>query len=154
MVNIAQCNIRSLNTSTKYVEDMCIKSNLSIICLSEIWHPNFKNLRFLHSWKWIKSERIEQQGGGVAIILHPSIKYIPRDDLKVPLLEAVWCEVVIDNVSILLCSAYIVPEDTVKMNLLIETLKKIENKFRNIIIVGDLNAKHHMWFNDNVITIY
>ena len=96
-LKIAQCNIRSLNTSNKLIEDMCGLQGISILSLTEIWHPDVSQLKFLHKWMWNVSIRTNREGGGAATIISPLIKSHPREDLNNPLLEAVWCEVYIEN---------------------------------------------------------
>lgn len=73
-------------------------------CLSDIWHPKVQKFRFLQSWKWIKSEKKDKEGGEIALIIKPNMKYVLRKDLEVPGIEAVYCEIVIENSRILLIS--------------------------------------------------
>ena len=75
-IKFIQGNVRSLNTSKSYIEDIGSKNDIKVLCLSEIWHPDFSSLNILSKWKWVATERVEQEGGGAAIIIHPDIKYI------------------------------------------------------------------------------
>ena len=109
MVKVLQSNIRSLNTSAKFVEDLIVKNNLNIISLTEIWHPDSANLKFLNKWTWYKTERKEQEGGGAALIVNPEVKSFPRKDLKNNNLEASWCEVIVEKKRVLIGSVYIPP---------------------------------------------
>ena len=88
-LKLAQCNIRSLNTSSKLIEDMCRLQEISILSLTEIWHPDVSQLKFLHKWMWNVSVRVSKEGGGAATLINPMIKSHPRKDLNNPLLEAV-----------------------------------------------------------------
>ena len=125
MSKVAQVNIRSLNTSTNLLEDLCLKANLGVISLTEIWHPDIRTLKFLQSWSWHKTERQSRQGGGAATIIHPLIKNISRKDLFNPQLEATWCEIYEGNQSILVGSIYIPPDDEEAMKALIGKLQYI-----------------------------
>ena len=147
MVKFIQCNVRSLNTSKSYFEDLCSKNDISILCLTEIWHPDFDGLNVLQKWKWVGVERLEQEGGGAAIILNPNVKYVPRQDLFNENLEAAWCELIVDDISHLLCSVYIKPDDEVSMKLFIQILTRLNH--RNIICTGDMNARHPAWYNSD-----
>ena len=147
-LKIAQCNIRSLNTSNKLIEDMCGLQGISILSLTEIWHPDVSQLKFLHKWMWNVSIRTNREGGGAATIISPLIKSHPREDLNNPLLEAVWCEIYLENRKILVGSVYIPPDEDESMMLLIETLKVVSS-YENVIVMGDFNAKHPMWYNDD-----
>ena len=88
VVQVAQCNIRSLNTSSKQIEDLCKLKQISILSLTEIWHPEVSSLKFLHKWNWNVSVRVNKEGGGAATIINPLLKTHPRKDLNNPGLEA------------------------------------------------------------------
>ena len=140
VIKVAQCNIRSLNTSSKLIEDLCKLQEISILSLTEIWHPDVSNLKFLHKWTWNVSIRNNREGGGAATLVSPQIKTVSREDLNNPSSELVWCEIYVENRKILLGSVYVPPENEQDMDLLIETLKSISNDNENVIVMGDFNA--------------
>ena len=146
VIKVAQCNIRSLNTSSKLIEDMCKVQDISILSLTEIWHPEVSGLKFLHKWTWNVLIRVQREGGGAATIINPRIKSYPREDLNNPQLEAIWCDIYAENRKILLGSVYVPPDDVDSMDLLIETLEAVSS-YENVIVMGDFNAKHPMWYN-------
>ena len=146
-MEVGQCNIRSLNTSSTYIEDLVVKTNIRMLLFTEIWHVD-ANKKLLSHWRWYKNERLDREGGGAAIVVHPSVKSWPREDLKRDNLESAWCEISIDNRSILIGSVYVRPDDSVAMGILTEQLDLLNSEYSNIILTGDFNAKHQMWFND------
>ena len=146
-MEVGQCNIRSLNTSTNYIEELVKKTNIRLLLFTEIWHID-ENKKLLSQWRWYKNERNDREGGGAAIVVHPSIKSWPRKDLEVELLESAWCEVSIDNRRILIGSIYIPPDDEIAMGILVKQLEVLDREYDDIIITGDFNAKHQLWFND------
>ena len=148
VIRTAQCNIRSLNTSSKLIEDMCKLQDISILSLSEIWHPDVSSLKFLHKWNWNMSIRARREGGGAAVLINPKIKTHPRKDINNPSVEAVWCEIYVKNKKILLGSVYIPPGNEYEMGLFIDIMDSISRSNRDVIIMGDLNAKHPMWYNN------
>ena len=148
LLKVAQCNIRSLNTSSRLIEDMCKVQQVGILSLTEIWHPDVNNLNFLHKWIWNTSIRVDREGGGAATIINPQIKTHPREDLNDSLVEAVWCEVYLDNRTILIGSVYIPPENEESMELFINKLETISSQNENVVVMGDFNAKHPMWYNN------
>ena len=150
MTKFLQGNVRSLNTSCRFVEDICLKEQIKVLSLSEIWHPDVTNINFLHQWKWYKSVRVGQEGGGAAVIVCPDIKSVPRREITADV-EMVWCELYIRNTALLLGSVYVRPGDRVAMAELIKIMNSLKD--RNIIVTGDLNAKHTAWFNDDVNTL-
>ena len=89
MVFVGQCNIRSLNTSASFVENLCIERNIGILCLSEIWHPDVSKINVLNNWRWYTSIRESQERAGAAIIVRPDVKSFSRPDLTLVGLEAV-----------------------------------------------------------------
>ena len=121
--------------------------------LTEIWHPEVTSLKFLQKWIWNVSLRVNKEGGGAATLINPQIKTHPRKDLNDPQLEAVWCEIYVQNKRILLASVYIPPGQESEMDLLINTLETVSSSNENIIIMGDLNAKHPMWYNNESNTL-
>ena len=149
MARVNQCNIRSLNTSTKYVENLSQRENIKVWALTEIWHPDYTKLNYLHQWKWYKNERDEREGGGAALAVHPGIKSWERKDLTVDGVEGVWCEVSISDVRILLGSIYIRPDDEQAMHKFVGQLSVIQRENDNVVVTGDLNAKHNMWYNSD-----
>ena len=56
-MEVGQCNIRSLNTSTKYIEDLVKKTNIRVFAFTEIWHPD-ANKNLLSGWKTRESSNI------------------------------------------------------------------------------------------------
>ncbi len=66
-MEFGQCNIRSLNTSTKYVEDLVRKTQIRMLAFTEIWHPD-ANTNLLLGWRWYKNERKNREGGGAITI--------------------------------------------------------------------------------------
>ena len=42
---------------------------------------------------------------------------------------------------------YVPPEKLDQLNCLIETVKKCNKQYRNIVLTGDLNAKSKLWGN-------
>ena len=146
-MEVGQCNIRSLNTSTSYIEDLVNKTNIRLLLFTEIWHVD-ANKKLLYHWRWYKNERIDREGGGAAIVVHPSIKSWPRKDLYKDHLESVWCEISIDNRRILIGSVYVRPDDLVAMGILLKQLEEVDREYDDVILTGDFNAKHQLWYNE------
>ena len=91
-----------------------MKTDIRMLLFTEIWHVD-ANHNLLSQWRWYKNERTNREGGGAAIVVHPSVKSWPRKDLKRDGIESAWCEISIDNKSILVGSIYIRPDDTIAM---------------------------------------
>ena len=139
-MEVGQCNIRSLNTSTKLIEDLVKKTQIRMLAFTEIWHPD-ANKNLLSSWRWFKNERKEREGGGAAIVLHPSIKSWPRDDLKLEEVESAWCELSLNNQRILVCSMYVAPGDEAAMDRWLTQIEQLQHENPSMLLTGDFNAK-------------
>ena len=146
-MEVGQCNIRSLNTSTTYIEDLVLKTNIRMLLFTEIWHLE-ANKKLLSQWRWYKNEREGREGGGAAVVVHPSIKSWPRKDLQKEHLESVWCELSLENRRVLVGSIYIRPDDSAALEILLSQLESIISEHENIVLTGDFNAKHQLWYNN------
>ena len=89
-MKIAYANVRSLNTSFNLVETACLKQQIKIHGLSEIWHPdNTVKDNVKQTWNWIATERQGTRGRGAGLMISKEYKIFERKDLKSSNLEAV-----------------------------------------------------------------
>ena len=86
-----------------------------------------------------RADRQDRRGGGVAIIIHKSIKHHVVDLPVLNRLEAVAIKVSIRGRTITLISAYNPPGNIDTNDL--ETLLSLPY---SLVIAGDLNAKHRL----------
>ena len=112
------------------------------ICIQEAWVyqnslPTIPGYSFIHTFRQTK------KGGGSAIYVKDSIDYscienITYSDIDFEVAGVTFCVNNTDNVTLL--SVYIPPAQVITLDHL---NKLIIHK--NLIILGDLNAKHKFW---------
>ena len=94
------------------------------------------------------SERKEKGGGGVGIMVSKGLKMIERKDLVEDKVEAVWCNVYAKELSFIIGSVYIPPDNKDAMTKFFRSLERIKLKTdMPIIVTGDFNASHSLWHN-------
>ena len=75
---------------------------------------------------------------------------IERKDLLEDKAEAVWCNVYAKELSFIIGSVYIPPEDKDAITKFFRSLERIMLKTDiPIIVTGDFNASHSLWHNRN-----
>ena len=148
-MRLLSLNCQSWSTAKPSVNSLISNYNLDILCLSETWEKDSSPVQF-QSWTSFSKPRKNNEGhGGVAILSKPSEDhYITRrQDLEKDNLEAICADIVLKNgFSFLLIVAYIPPDQTEQMKLLLELFQSCTND-KNVIITGDLNAKSQEWQN-------
>lgn len=119
---ILQVNIRSLNTSKRYLEQYVDNNNINLVTLSKTW--NDKSYISFKNWNCnnLFSNRATDNYGGVAILPNNGSKIVRRKDLEDDELELVWAEVEIDKTKIMLASVYIPPGKTNQLRKFEENL--------------------------------
>ncbi len=141
-MRIVQVNCSGLSKFTKsrlytYVDEQ----RIDVLCLQETWLKDSK----LNFKKWVPNIRNAQDGyGGVAILTHPAIKAVRMDNLLHRDLEAVWSKIQIGKQIVIIGSVYIRPGDIAKIQILQNTLKKIDRN-TPVILTGDFNGKSRIW---------
>ena len=111
-LSICHCNIRSLNSHEKinHIElDLSEHFNFDVITISETWlkstsNSNILNLRNYHTP--FRKDRSDNSGyGGVLAWVRKEIFCKRRKDLELLDLEALWLELRLFNVKLLVCTA-------------------------------------------------
>ena len=146
-MKIAYANVRALNTSFNPVETACLRQQIKILGLSNIWHPD-SNVKdsVKQDWNWIATERKEGRGGGVALMISKE-KIYERKDLKCSNLEAVWCNVYSSEGFFLVGSVYIPPNDTKSLKAIFKVMNGLrDNQSPPFVLVGDFNAHYPYWY--------
>ena len=149
-MKIAYANVRSLNTSFHLVETTCLRQNIQLLGLSEIWHPdNEVKESVKQKWKWIATERDENRGGEAALMISKHVKVYERKEFRREKIEAVWCNVYSNQGSFVVGSVYIPPNDSKSLKVLFGILEKLRNESLPIMLIGDFNAHHPYWFDSS-----
>jgi len=94
--------------------------------------------------------RDSREGGGVAIYVHKTAKVVPLLHYDIKDLEAVWAEIMIGNVRLVVGSVYIPPGQLQQLHLLRGVLQRICTENSDVVIGMDANARNHLWEADMV----
>ncbi|XP_066288339.1 uncharacterized protein [Branchiostoma lanceolatum] len=143
-MNIAQVNIRSINTSATLVEHMCRKQNIDTLCLSEVWNKTDKP-QCLKTWNWTFRSRATKRGGGVAITTKEHIKVLEIKLTNTTHADIAAANIYADTSSFTLISAYVPPDNKDGIDEVMRVLKSLQGTNKPLILCGDLNARHPAW---------
>ena len=113
-----------------------------VIAVSETWfNPESADLCLLGFHNPVRKDRSNKIGGGVALYIKNSHSIKPRPDLDSKDLEAVWCEIRIQNKKALVCAIYREPRSPVAhWDLIEDSIEQAKlTGIDHIFILGDLN---------------
>ena len=143
-LNIAHLNIRSIIQKSKQIilNDFLITNNIHIISLNET-HLKEKNSFDLIGYKIYRKDREgDKKGGGVALIVANTVNHDEYDVNTDKNTEIIAIKIKIKNTETIIISYYIPPNADTDMN---ETDKLLQQN-KNILIMGDFNAKSQLWY--------
>ena len=140
-----QLNTNSFNTSLEELWLHHLENNYDGLFLQETNHKNGCSLGNFKNWKVKMHTTFDQKtlGYGVGTLFPPSVKSVFREDLLRDDLEMAWSEIFIEGQKVLIGNIYVPPKEITQLYVLDEVLEKLENK--NLILVGDFNARNTMW---------
>lgn len=147
---IIQWNARSINN--KYPEFCRNIEPYDIVMLSETWlwpEDNFS----VRGFDVVRTDRMDQMGGGVAILIRKDIKYIILQDLIDANQEIELCglEIEVAGKPLSVLSCYRPPENN---NIDSDTWDRIFNQIRGrALFCGDFNAHHTAWGDKRVCEV-
>ena len=142
-MKLLSLNCQSYKTAKIDIYNLEDSYNLDIMCLSETWETEKEKVYF-KNWTVHSKARKSNSHGGVAILCKPSQNFISERITAYDLedVEALYIHVRPEKLqSFLLIVAYIPPSKSEQLTKLLDMIKKAEEKYRNIILTGDLNSK-------------
>ena len=143
-MRVLQNNIQSINTSLSLLRNTINRLQIDVALLQEVWHPN--NPVYINSYfAPIIKLRKGSEGGGVAIIVHQNVKSVHLQEYDMDGLEAVWAEIMLDDLRMVVGSVYIPPGDFSALDLLETVIGKIMCNHDRIIIAADANSRSCLW---------
>ena len=145
-----QANVRSLNTSRSLLELTALDHRSKMMLLQETWA--LKGMTDLKDFlPPLFKQRVNQEGGGVAIFVLKTAKIVPLNQYDVKDLEAVWADAMTGQVRSVVGSVYIAPGQVKQLDVFREQLGKICRDFPRVIVGMDANVRHPLWY-DNIVT--
>lgn len=141
-------NINSLKRKIRYVEKTVKKYNLNIlaVCETKLGPKISKSDVNIEGYQLQRNDR-NQKGGGVALYVSNHIETNLRPDLMVSGVEAIWSEMILPHVSLLVGCCYrprARNEDD--LNQICEMMKLASKEEKPILLMGDFNIN---WFKNS-----
>ncbi|XP_063409131.1 uncharacterized protein LOC134692603 [Mytilus trossulus] len=129
------------------LHDIVEKYNIEILCVNETFEKPNSPIHF-KDWKVYSSSRKDKTGGGSAIFIKPTLNFVTirKPEYELDSIEMVCIEVKDrSNKTFNIWVPYVPPEKPKLMEELCNVVKK--EKLKNLILLGDLNAKSMEWNN-------
>lgn len=138
-IKIAHLNIQSISDKLVLLNEFIVNNEIDIICLNETFLT--KNISIqIDNYSILRKDRLGR-GGGVAIVIHNSLKYKIVDfDANCEYIAVKFESNSILN-NFLLVSYYNPPN--IKLNSYF--LNAIFKANQKVLLLGDLNAHHQLW---------
>ena len=141
-------NAQSFNTAKEDIQDLVDNYDIDFLCLNETWENKDKPIKF-RNWKSFNRPRPGSSHGGVAIFINQSkVSYIVEQnlDFEDKNLECVAVRIRTNlNVELNLLVPYIPPGKDEQLKLFSDKLSS--SRLKNVVVMGDLNAKRVEWNN-------
>jgi len=144
-MKILQNNIQSVSTSIPLLRQCVQRLNCDVILLQEIWHPLDNNISIRNFTQPILKTRSSGEGGGVAIITHRTVKRVYLKEYEVDGLEAVWADVSVGKMRMVIGSVYIPPGEIKALDLLDRVIGDILQVHSHLLIGIDANSRNVIW---------
>ena len=145
-LKILHWNANGIRNKKFELFDYLVKNNISICCLNET--KLSPDIRFNHSdFKICRLDNLDGNiaHGGVAVIVHKSVNFKLLPHFKTKLIEAIGINVSLQGRKTTIISAYYTGSTAKQnVNLFKRDITKLMSH-ENVILLGDLNARHTHW---------
>lgn len=140
-IRVLQWNCRSIRR--KLPEIPQIAKDFKVIILSETW-LNMNDKFYIKGFDVVRKDRLNNVGGGVAILVSNSLKYKRISNLLTckDSIEACAIKIFLADSLLTVVSCYRPPNNSVNEASWMRFLNQFDGKF---IIAGDFNAHHPLW---------
>ena len=147
-----QHNCRSAANKWSQIINYINVNTISIALLSETFNLEDRRITFPTNYQVVHRSRVDRAGGGVAILIHESIKFETIQAQVHAPIEIVAIKTLNTTPNIAVFSIYIPPESgRAKVNpRAMERLFTLTSGFQTAIIGGDFNAHSPLWSNNTM----
>ena len=143
-INVVIWNCKSIKNKIFELYNFISKYNIKILILSETWlHPGIK--LSIPNFKIYRADRLNREGGGVAIAIHKLLPHQQLPKVNTELIENLFIQIKFNNTFVRLGSVYCPPD--IKLNTFNNDINKLFSRPTPFIVGGDLNCKHQSWNN-------
>ena len=152
-LSVIYLNARSLVNKINLLRSYALTYKPSIICVTETWaNSNLPNAYFhIESFNIYRCDRSSSRGGGVMMYVTQKIKSCLRNDFSIDNVEAITCEIILNDGSLLFSCVYVPPRHTWCRDSFIHYLYSIcDMKSSHNVICGDFNRPDINWSSDSI----
>lgn len=150
-INIMNFNARSLKAKENEFFNFLRVHNVHVAVITETFLKTGTYLKSDPDYKVITNNRMNRNGGGVAIVIHRSMTYSTLRDFKLKVIESLGIELETSFGKIMIAAAYLPFQCTGEnKNYFKGDLNKLTRHRSRFLIIGDFNAKHQSWNNSKV----
>ena len=146
IMKIAHLNIQSINNKINELKHYLAVNKIAIMSLNETWLSDSSKI-YIPNYSIVRKERPNgQHGGGVCILVHKTIRFTQETILSGDSLEYVLIKIKnqpIKNENLTIISYYSPPSTTLSRQFLTDAF----SSFKNLLVLGDLNAHHSSWYS-------
>lgn len=141
-------NARSLKAKENEFFNFLKVHNVHIAVITETFLKTGTFLKTDPNYKVYTNNRDDRHGGGVAIVIHRTMKYRSLPNFKLKVIESLGMEIETSFGKIMIAAAYLPFQCTGEnRNYFKGDLKKLTRNRSRFFIIGDFNAKHQSWNN-------
>lgn len=142
-LKIAHLNCNAFNNKYCDIYNFINTEEIDILSLNETFFKHKStNHNLINGYIMLRCDREYSNGGGVAIIIRNTLKFQVIKSSSNEDHELIAIEIEDGSNKIVIVSVYTPPSSQSEFSFLNEFL----NNYKNLIIIGDLNALHPMWF--------
>ena len=141
-LRIAHINIRSLRNKLDEIELLLKVCRFDVLSITESHlERKISNHQLnIPNYKIIRKDGDYGPGGGCIVYVSNHICCSRLKSIETREVEAIWLKLTTNSTSTILGTVYRPPSDSNFYNIFHTVLEKVWSKFRNVLIVGDLNA--------------
>ena len=147
-LKIAHINLQSINNKLDELKHFLATNNIGIMSINETWLTEKSTIKILNYSIVRKDRPAGKHGGGVCILIHKSIRFNQEFIESGKELEYVLIKIKNlpkKNESLRIISYYSPPGLTISNQF----LNKAFASYKNLIVLGDLNAHHPSWHSSS-----
>lgn len=139
----AHLNVRSILPKCQQLQVLMEGSTNAVFGMSETWlNGTIGNAEIdMPNMKLFRKDRNGRSGGGVLVYVSENIKSFRRRDLELDEIEAVWIELIIKGMKVLVCNVYRPPDaKACWMDDFSVMMEKAANEREERVVMGDFNC--------------
>ena len=142
-MKVAHINIRSIRNKIEEVKLLLHICRFDILAITET-HLNHKisdNQLQINNYKMVRRDRSRGTvGGGCLVYVANRLCFTRLRTLELADIKGIWLKIMFEVAAFIVGTIYRPPSDTDFFESFYVTLEKVWLKYRNVIVIGDLNA--------------